>query len=68
MQNETFEFEWDSGNSTKSKDKHGIETEEVESVFHLKGGVSLGRQVSPPVLEERLCVVGLSSSGRMLYP
>lgn len=66
LQNETFEFEWDSGNSTKSKDKHGIDIEEVESVFHLRDGVTLGRQISPPVLEERLCIVGPSNTGRML--
>lgn len=66
LQSEKFEFEWDSGNSSKSKDKHGIDIEEVESVFHIRDGVSLGRQISPPVLEERLCVVGPAYTGRML--
>ncbi len=66
LQNEFFEFEWDSGNSTKSLSKHGVPAEEVESVFELKLAVPLGRQVSPPAEEERLCVVGPSNDGRMI--
>ena len=32
LQTEVFEFEWDSANSGKSQTKHGVSTEEVESV------------------------------------
>ena len=66
LQTEIFEFQWDQGNSTKSLAKHGVPTEEVESIFTLKLAVPIGRQVSPEVDEERLCVVGPSQEGRML--
>lgn len=66
LQTEIFEFEWDRGNSSKSSIKHGVNTNEIESVFSLKMGVPIGRQISPFVDEERLCVVGPSQEGRML--
>ncbi len=66
LQTEIFEFQWDGGNSTKSAAKHGVPMEEVESVFFLKLGVPVGRQVSPEVDEERLCLVGPSEQGRLL--
>lgn len=66
LQNDHFEFEWDRGNLRKSQDKHDVRTEEIESVFELKLAVPLGSQVSPHVAEERLCLVGPSSEGRMI--
>lgn len=66
LQTEVFEFQWDQGNSTKSLIKHGVTIEEVESVFNLKLAALIGRQVSPMVDEERLCLVGPSQEGRML--
>jgi uncharacterized DUF497 family protein len=66
QQADSFEFEWDSANSMKSLRKHGVNTDEVESVFELKLAVPIGRQVSPPVPEERLCIVGPSQDGRMI--
>ncbi len=54
-QQTSFEFEWDSANVSKSKQKHGVDTEEVESVFDLKLAAPLGRQVAPETSEERLC-------------
>lgn len=66
LQNESFEFEWDSGNFTKSLAKHGVDTDEVESVFTLRMAVPIGRQVSPEVEEERLCLVGISFEGRLI--
>jgi uncharacterized DUF497 family protein len=65
-QSDTFEFEWDDGNLAKSASKHGVEREAVESVFELKLAVPIGRQISPPVEEERLCVVGPSSEGELV--
>jgi uncharacterized DUF497 family protein len=65
-QSEHFEFEWDNSNTNKILSKHGVEPTEIESVFDLKLGVPLGRQVRPKVYEERLCVVGPSLDGRML--
>lgn len=66
LQNETFEFEWDHGNSTKSSTKHGVNASEVESVFTLRMAVPIGRQISPEVDEERLCVVGPSFNGKFI--
>ena len=66
LNSNSFEFEWDSGNWSKSRTKHGVPNEEVESVFALKSGVPIGRQISPPVDEERLCVVGPSLRGRFI--
>src|SRR5262249_12311032 len=66
LQTEIFDFEWDNGNSTKSAKKHGVSSDEVESVFELKLAATLGRQFSPVVDEERLCIVGPSSTGRLI--
>lgn len=66
LQNEKFTFEWDRGNLNKNRIKHGVGLDEVEAVFTLKMAVPLGRQVSPEVDEERLCIVGPSFDGRML--
>ena len=66
LQSDLFEFEWDRGNLHKSKDKHDVSPEEIESVFELKLAVPLGHQVSPHVEEERLCIVGPTSEGRMI--
>jgi uncharacterized DUF497 family protein len=66
LHNEKFTFEWDRGNLNKSQIKHDVGPDEVEAVFTLKLAVPLGRQVSPEVDEERLCIVGPSFDGRML--
>jgi uncharacterized DUF497 family protein len=66
LQNETFEFEWDHGNYTKSRAKHGVDSDEVESVFNLRMAVPIGRQISPEVDDERLCVVGPSLNGKFI--
>jgi uncharacterized DUF497 family protein len=65
-QEDQFIFDWDEGNLTKSKVKHGVDFDEVESVFNIKSGVVLGKQVSPPVQELRICVVGPAFTGRVL--
>lgn len=66
LQSEKFNFEWDHGNLNKSQIKHGVGPDEVEAVFNLKMAVPLGRQVSPEVEEERLCIVGPSFEGGMI--
>lgn len=50
----------------KSQVKHSVGLDEVEAVFSLKMGVPLGRQVTPEVDEERLCIVGPSFVGTMI--
>ena len=66
LQERDFEFEWDKGNATKSNSKHGVNADEVESMFNTGLAAPLGRQVSPEVDEERLCIVGPTNVGRML--
>lgn len=62
-----FEFEWDDGNRTKSASKHAVTTAEVEEIFSLGQAAPLGIQVSPEASEERLGIVGPTSSGRILH-
>ncbi len=70
MQSE-FYFEWDNGNSEKSKSKHGITCEEIESVFRLnpKQIRVLGHQVSPVYesTEERYGLFGKTETGKSLF-
>src|SRR4051812_8541270 len=61
-----FEFEWDLGNRTKNEGKHGVFTNEIEEVFHLRMAMPLGVQISPAHPEERLGIVGATNSGRVL--
>lgn len=66
LQTESFEFEWDVGNCTKSLKKHGVNCDDVESIFSLKMAVPIGRQVRPEVEEERLCIVGPTRIGTFI--
>ncbi|MBN8538094.1 MAG: BrnT family toxin [Deltaproteobacteria bacterium] len=43
-----------------------MDLDEIESVFEMKMAVPLGRQISPSVEEERLCLIGPTKMGRML--
>lgn len=61
-----FEFEWDKGNQSKIKEKHGISTEEIEAVFRSGAALPLGIQIRPMVEEQRLGIVGPTLSGRLL--
>jgi 3-hydroxyacyl-CoA dehydrogenase len=47
-----FEFEWDTGNSSKNLVKHGVTTEEIESVFRSGLALPLGIQISPVANEQ----------------
>jgi uncharacterized DUF497 family protein len=66
MRGNPFSFQCDEGNSSKNSLKHGLEREEIESVFYLKQAIPLGEQVRPQFKELRLCVVGPSSRDRMI--
>ena len=58
-------FEWDSGNSSKSVDKHGIGNGEAESTFRDKGRiVRLSRRGTGT--EIRYLCYGISDLGRLL--
>lgn len=62
----SFQFDWDTANSTKSLLKHGVTSKEVEEVFHLGNAVAIGLQVLPKVSEERLAIVGPTDQKRLL--
>ena len=61
-----YQFEWDKGNQSKNKTKHNISIEEVEAFFRSGLALPLGIQISPPVDEQRLGLVGPTLSGRLL--
>ncbi len=67
FQQSDFEFDWDSGNSTKSLQKHKVELDSAEQVFRNKDFlVPLGIQVSPPANEPRFGALGMDLMGRRL--
>ena len=67
LQQETFEFEWDKGNSAKSVQKHGVDLESAEQVFNNKEYlVPLGIQVTPLTNEPRFGTLGMDLTGRLL--
>lgn len=51
------EFEWDEGNRNKIYDRHGITTEEAESVFEDQNAVVVS-DVRHSQIEERFIIVG----------
>lgn len=67
LETQDFSFEWDAGNKSKSKSKHGIETTEIEEVFALGLAIPLGVQITPKVDEERLAVVGPTTEGKLVH-
>jgi len=65
--NDSFEFEWDTGNRTKSKSKHDVETAESEEIFSDENKVPLGIQIEPPTSEPRFGLLGRTGLGRRLH-
>ena len=62
-----FEFDWDSGNVVKNKDKHNVSTSEAESVFRIGISLPLGvEESSAGSLEERYGLIGRSFEGKIL--
>ena len=61
-----LEFEWDNGNRSKNATKHGISTEEIETVFRSGLALPLGIQISPISTEQRLGLVGPNLNSRLL--
>jgi uncharacterized protein len=62
-----FSFEWDSGNSTKSLEKHGATCQEAEEVFTDSEFVPLGEQYQPSSPEPRFAVLGKAADGKLLF-
>lgn len=64
---DNFSFEWDSGNSTKSLQKHGATCEEAEEVFTEREFVALGEQYQPSSPEPRFATLGKAANGKLLF-
>lgn len=58
-------FDWDKGNRTKNE-KHGVEREEIESIFYQDGFIFAGRITEPEHIEWRGLILGRSDEGRLL--
>lgn len=65
---DSFQFEWDHGNRSKSHQKHKVTSEEIEEVFSIAEAVrALGEQISPVVQEPRFGILGVTKKGRHLF-
>jgi uncharacterized DUF497 family protein len=65
---EVFCFVWDSGNRSKSFEKHRVSIDEIEEVFEMSDALrALGEQVSPAADEPRFGVLGITKSGRHVF-
>lgn len=64
---QSFSFEWDSGNSTKSSHKHGVSCDEAEEVFRERQFIPLGEQYQPGPPEPRYGVLGETCSRKLLF-
>ena len=62
-----FLFDWDEGNSGKSKDKHGVTIEMVESSFEDSNLLALGEQYQPIVDEDRYGIIAKTINGELLF-
>ena len=67
LEQESFEFDWDHGNATKSLQKHSISSDSAEQAFINRDLlVPLGIQVAPVTNEPRFGALGTDFSGREL--
>lgn len=63
---EGLEFEWNKGNLNKNRRKHGIATEEAESVF-LDNDVVVFPDEVHSLIEKRFVAIGKSNIERYLF-
>lgn len=66
VKDEELEFEWDKGNKDKSRLKHGVTTDEAESIFTNEESVILPDE-KHSFVEKRLAIFGRSELDRHLY-
>src|SRR5688500_12910744 len=67
LSRKTFEFVWDDGNATKSRQKHDVDTLEAEQAFYDINIYPLGSQIEPAVDEPRFGILGRAAGGRQLH-
>lgn len=58
-------FDWDAGNETKNA-KHGVQSEDIESIFYREKFIFAGRIIEPAHAEWRGLILGQSDGGRLL--
>lgn len=58
-------FVWDKGNSTKSREKHGVTIQESEEVFSNHPRVIL-RDTKHSQVEQRYVIMGVTNAGRQV--
>jgi uncharacterized protein len=65
---ESFSFDWDDGNNTKSNVKHAITCDEAESVFQQPEAIrALGEQIEPRAPEPRYGIFGMTISAKPVF-
>ena len=65
FRSEPDNFDWDAGNRTKNV-KHGVVSEEIESIFYQARFIFAGKITEPAHPEWRGLILGRSDSGRPL--
>jgi uncharacterized protein len=58
-------FDWDTGNRTKNRVKHGVSVQECEEVF-FNSPTIIYKDIRHSFTEKRLGILGKSNSGRKL--
>lgn len=66
VKDQEIAFEWDKGNSDKSRRKHGVTPEEAESVFSDKHSLIIP-DISHSKTENRFVIVGKSDKNKNLF-
>jgi uncharacterized DUF497 family protein len=64
---DSFAFDWDQGNNSKSEDKHRISIEQIESCFMDDRILPLGIQVEPKSVEERYGILAKAYDDKLLF-
>lgn len=59
-------FEWDAGNARKSEDKHGVRTDEAESIFSNQPLLVVADPPHSSPREQRWRALGRTHDGRLL--
>jgi uncharacterized protein len=68
LKQNSFSFEWDEGNLSKNRQKHGITCEEAESVFLQPEAIRvLGEQVEPETSEPRYGILGMTTTSKPVF-
>jgi uncharacterized protein len=62
-----IEFEWDKGNMSKSRFKHGVTNQEAEDAFRDELAMTFEDTIHTTSSETRYTILGVTPSDRLLY-